>query len=95
VYRAVPWPDPRARCAPARPRGSYGKNRNLAVPFWSTKDAGQTPFQFQIGQGAVIKAWDEGVMDMAQGEVARITASPDYACVAAATRHPCRRAPQR
>jgi peptidylprolyl isomerase len=29
--------------------------------------------------GAVIKAWDEGVLGMAQGEVARITATPDYA----------------
>jgi hypothetical protein len=26
------------------------------VPFWSTKDAGQKPFTFTIGQGAVIKA---------------------------------------
>lgn len=38
---------------------SYGKNKDLAVPFWSTKDAGQQPFSFQIGQGGVIKAWDE------------------------------------
>ena len=27
----------------------YGKNRDLAVPFWSTKDAGQKPFSFVIG----------------------------------------------
>lgn len=39
----------------ATPR-SFGKNRDLAVPFWSTKDAGQKPFTFTIGQGAVIKA---------------------------------------
>jgi len=37
------------------------------------------PFSFQIGTGGVIKAWDEGVMTMALGEKARITASPDYA----------------
>jgi len=37
-------------------RSSYGKNRDLAVPFWSTKDPGQKPFSFNIGQGAVIKA---------------------------------------
>jgi len=94
---------------------SFGKNRDLAVPFWSTKDAGQKPFTFTIGQGAVIKArsaarhrsaqhtvqppprasrsvspdyrplmqaWDEGVATMQIGEVAKITATPDYACVA-------------
>jgi peptidylprolyl isomerase len=37
------------------------------------------PFQFQIGMGKVIKAWDEGVMSMSLGEVAVITATPDYA----------------
>ena len=50
------------------------------MPVWSTKDAGQKPFSFQIGMGAVIKAWDEGVMGMQLGEVARLTATPDYGC---------------
>ena len=31
---------------------SYGKNRDQAVPFWSTKDAGQSPFTFTIGTGS-------------------------------------------
>ena len=35
---------------------SFGKNNDLKVPFWSTKDPGQQPFSFNIGQGAVIKA---------------------------------------
>lgn len=56
----------------------YGKNGDLSVPFWSTKDAGQTPFTFCIGRGQVIKAWDEGVMTMDLGEVARIKCTPDY-----------------
>ena len=56
----------------------FGKNNDLKVPFWSTKDAGQKPFTFTIGQGQVIKAWDEGVMTMTVGEIARITATPDY-----------------
>ena len=30
--------------------------------------------------GSVIKAWDEGVMGMQLGEVARLTATPDYGC---------------
>ena len=56
----------------------YGKNNDLTVPFWSTKDPGQSPFTFTIGKGSVIKAWDEGVMTMSVGEIARITATPDY-----------------
>ncbi|KAG2557947.1 hypothetical protein PVAP13_8NG103300 [Panicum virgatum] len=33
---------------------------------------GQQPFSFNIGLGSVIKGWDEGVMTMQVGEVARI-----------------------
>jgi peptidylprolyl isomerase len=51
----------------------------MSLPFWSTKDAGQKPFSFTIGQGSVIKAWDEGVLTMSLGERARISASADYA----------------
>ena len=93
---------PRARAHAAFSR-SFGKNNDLKVPFWSTKDPGQQPFSFNIGQGAVIKArqphcaaptalrmrraaadagaqaWDEGVASMQIGEIARITATPDYA----------------
>ncbi|XVE49500.1 hypothetical protein DITRI_Ditri01bG0087400 [Diplodiscus trichospermus] len=57
----------------------YGKNGNLSEKFWSTKDQGQQPFSFQIGKGSVIKGWDEGVMGMQVGEVARLRCSPDYA----------------
>ena len=41
----------------------YGKDRDLTKPFWSTKDPGQKPFTFTIGQGQVIKAWDEGIQN--------------------------------
>ena len=57
----------------------FGKNGDLSVPFWSTKDAGQQPFSFTLGVGKVIKGWDQGVLTMTQGEVARIICSPDYA----------------
>ncbi|KAG2654194.1 hypothetical protein PVAP13_1NG490800 [Panicum virgatum] len=50
----------------------YGKDRDLSKKFWSTKDPGQQPFSFNIGLGSVIKGWDEGVMTMQVGEVARI-----------------------
>ncbi|XP_064389393.1 uncharacterized protein LOC135337389 [Halichondria panicea] len=39
--------------------------------FWSTKDRGQSPFQFQVGLGKVIQGWDEGCMTMKRGEVAK------------------------
>ncbi|KAL0454358.1 UNVERIFIED_CONTAM: Peptidyl-prolyl cis-trans isomerase FKBP12 [Sesamum latifolium] len=42
----------------------FGKDGDLAKKFWSTKDPGQQPFSFQIGQGKVIKGWDEGVLGM-------------------------------
>ena len=56
----------------------FGKNRDLAVPFWSTKDTNE-PFTFSVGLGQVIKGWDESVIDMSIGEVAKIHCSPDYA----------------
>ncbi|XP_077249877.1 FK506-binding protein 12 [Tasmannia lanceolata] len=57
----------------------FGKNGDFSQKFWSTKDPGQKPFTFQIGKGSVIKGWDEGVMGMQVGEVARLQCSPDYA----------------
>jgi len=57
----------------------FGKNRDLAEKFWSTKDAGQQPFTFAVGKGQVIKGWDEGVLGMSLGEVAKLHCSPDYA----------------
>jgi len=57
----------------------YGKNRDLSQKFWSTKDPGQKPFTFAVGTGSVIKGWDESVIDMSIGEIAKIHCSPDYA----------------
>eukprot|EP00798_Chlamydomonas_sp_ICE-L_P009117 gene9117-16239_t len=56
----------------------YGKNNDLNVPFWSTKDPGQKPFSFSVGKGEVIKGWDEGVIGMNIGEIARLDCTPDY-----------------
>ncbi|KAG8043288.1 hypothetical protein GUJ93_ZPchr0216g11339 [Zizania palustris] len=36
-------------------------------------------FSFEIGQGAVIKAWDVALRTMKVGEVAKITCKPEYA----------------
>ena len=50
----------------------YGKNNDLNVKFWSTKDPGQEPFTFAVGLGQVIKGWDESVIGMSLGEKAKI-----------------------
>lgn len=44
----------------------------MTQKFWSTKDPGQEPFTFAVGLGQVIKGWDEGVIGMSLGEVAKI-----------------------
>eukprot|EP00850_Spirogloea_muscicola_P008794 SM000048S16506 [mRNA] locus=s48:8907:10017:- [translate_table: standard] len=44
-----------------------------------TKDPGQQPFTFNIGLGNVIKGWDEGVLGMQLGEIAKLKCTPDYA----------------
>lgn len=46
--------------------------------FDSSRDRNQK-FEFKIGVGQVIKAWDEGVAQMAVGGRAKLTCSPDYA----------------
>lgn len=46
--------------------------------FDSSRDRGQ-PFEFVLGKGQVIKGWDEGVAQMAVGQRAKLTCSPDYA----------------
>ncbi|KAJ9465202.1 Peptidyl-prolyl cis-trans isomerase FKBP12 [Diplonema papillatum] len=40
--------------------------------FWSTKDAGQSPFTYKAGVGGVIKGWDQGCLGMNLGEVRNI-----------------------
>merc|ERR1712224_886652 len=36
--------------------------------FWSTKDPGQQPFEYQAGVGGVITGWDQGCLSMQLGE---------------------------
>ncbi|KAM9845200.1 uncharacterized protein ACBR49_011948 [Aulostomus maculatus] len=50
--------------------------------FDSSRKRGQ-PFKFKIGCGQVIRGWDEGVLQMSLGQLAKLTCSPDYAYGAA------------
>lgn len=46
--------------------------------FDSSRDRNE-PFQFDLGKGSVIKAWDLGVATMKKGERAILTCAPEYA----------------
>eukprot|EP00252_Welwitschia_mirabilis_P017965 TRINITY_DN40097_c0_g1_i1.p1 TRINITY_DN40097_c0_g1~~TRINITY_DN40097_c0_g1_i1.p1 ORF type:complete len:559 (+),score=133.00 TRINITY_DN40097_c0_g1_i1:209-1885(+) len=46
--------------------------------FDSSRDRG-TPFKFQLGQGQVIKGWDQGIATMKKGENAIFTIPPELA----------------
>lgn len=41
--------------------------------FDSSLNPGRTPFSFMIGQGRVIKGWDQGLLDMKVGEKRKLT----------------------
>ncbi len=41
--------------------------------FDSSLNPGRTPFQFTLGQGMVIKGWDQGLLDMKVGEKRKLT----------------------
>ena len=69
----------------------YGKDGDLEDPFWSTRDAGQGPFSFRIGEGEVITAWDAGVLTMRVGERATIMSTADNAYGPATPPHHHRR----
>uniref|UniRef100_A0A1L8DTV0 peptidylprolyl isomerase n=1 Tax=Nyssomyia neivai TaxID=330878 RepID=A0A1L8DTV0_9DIPT len=46
--------------------------------FDSSRTRGK-PFKFTVGQGEVIRGWDEGVPQMSVGQRAKLVCSPDYA----------------
>ena len=93
MARAGPSPVPDFEAhARSRLRAAYRLTRALALcsashlepgtladgsKFDSSRDKGR-PFQFVIGVGQVIQAWDEGMQKMSVGETAKLTCTPDY-----------------
>lgn len=57
--------------------GYLQKNGERGPKFDSSRDRG-APFQTIIGQGHVIRGWDEGVPQLSVGEKAVLTITPDY-----------------
>lgn len=46
--------------------------------FDSSRDR-KNPFRFKLGNGEVIKGWEEGIAQMSTGERAKLICTPDYA----------------
>jgi FKBP-type peptidyl-prolyl cis-trans isomerase 2 len=67
---------------PLEERKSLSRNIGLLfLTFWlfSLSLYSLQPFSFAVGQGNVIKGWDESVIDMSLGEISKIHCTPDYA----------------
>ena len=47
--------------------------------FDSSRDSGRQPFSFSLGQGQVIKCWDQAIATMTKGERAILTCASTYA----------------
>ena len=46
--------------------------------FDSSRDRNE-PFQFFLGAGQVIRAWEEGIAQMSKGQVVKLSCTHDYA----------------
>ena len=59
-------------------RAHYSGTLLNGEKFDSSYDRGQ-PLPFKVGNGQVIKCWDEGFLGLAQGAKAKLVCPPDYA----------------
>jgi FK506-binding protein 1 len=54
-----------------------GTLKSNGKKFDSSVDRGE-PFKFQVGQGQVIRGWDEGMIKLSLGETATLDITPDF-----------------
>lgn len=47
--------------------------------FDSSRKAGRSPFEFELGRGRVIKGWEEGMVGMQVGELRKLVIPPELA----------------
>ncbi|KAJ8760057.1 hypothetical protein K2173_010913 [Erythroxylum novogranatense] len=64
----------------------YSGQIEAGACFDSSRDKGET-FRFKLGQGEVIKGWDEGIVTMKKGERAIFTVPPNLAYGKAGSPH--------
>ena len=78
MYGGTEFPSTNKRvCFPSLSSAHYtGTLKSDGSKFDSSVDRGQ-PFKFTIGQGMVIKGWDEGFASMKVGEKAVLEISPE------------------
>eukprot|EP00929_Paragymnodinium_shiwhaense_P106455 TRINITY_DN7187_c1_g2_i1.p1 TRINITY_DN7187_c1_g2~~TRINITY_DN7187_c1_g2_i1.p1 ORF type:complete len:341 (+),score=86.59 TRINITY_DN7187_c1_g2_i1:101-1123(+) len=56
-----------------------GVVKETGKKFWSTKDPGQSPFEYKAGVGGVITGWDQGCLGMMVGEIRELLIPADEA----------------
>ncbi|KAN0045614.1 hypothetical protein ACTA71_005992 [Dictyostelium dimigraforme] len=52
-------------------------NNNEGKKFDSSRDR-NTPFSFILGNGQVIKGWDEGILNKKEGDLVELTIPPEF-----------------
>ena len=57
----------------------FGKDKDLASKFWSTRDDGEEQFKFQLSGGDVIEGWEIALLTMRVGERAEFVIRSDFA----------------
>mgnify|MGYP002634464219 CR=1 FL=1 len=75
AHKAV---EPEAGCANAERMGPYATEAEASAALEKAHDRNEA-FEFILGNGQVIRGWEEGVAEMSKGQVVKLRCTPDYA----------------